>query len=69
MLRVLDACQRALVNGAIELKAAEAGATKPQLPYFVHESAYADEGAEIGAGSKMDANLVRATCDRLRDDQ
>ena len=26
---------------------------KPERPYFVHESAYADEGAEIGAGTKI----------------
>ena len=49
----LDACQRALENGAIALAPADprAGATAP--PYFVHESAYVDEGAEIGAGTKI----------------
>ena len=49
VLRVLDACQRALRNGTIDLKAQE----QPAKPYFVHESAYADEGASIGAGTKI----------------
>lgn len=48
VLRVLDACQRALQNGAIELEA-----PKPETPYFVHESAFADQGAEIGVGTKV----------------
>ena len=53
VLRVLDACQRALANGRISL---ESGETRHQIqkpPYFVHESAYVDEGAEIGAGTKV----------------
>ena len=53
VLRVLDACQRAVGSGPVELKATETPAAKPQLPYFVHESAYADDGAEIGAGTKI----------------
>jgi UDP-2-acetamido-3-amino-2,3-dideoxy-glucuronate N-acetyltransferase len=53
VLRVLDACQRGLVNGAIELEPCDMGSQKKELPYFVHESAYVDEGAEIGAGSKI----------------
>jgi UDP-2-acetamido-3-amino-2,3-dideoxy-glucuronate N-acetyltransferase len=52
VLRVLDACQRALANGTIDLESTEA-APKAELPYFVHESAYADAGAEIGAGTKI----------------
>lgn len=54
VLRVLDACQKALNNGTVEV--APDGlpvAPKPQLAYFVHESAYADQGAEIGAGTKI----------------
>lgn len=51
VLRVLDACQRALGNGAIELNAATE--QKKELPYFVHQSAFADEGAEIGPGTKI----------------
>jgi UDP-2-acetamido-3-amino-2,3-dideoxy-glucuronate N-acetyltransferase len=51
VLRVLDACQRALTNGDIVLEPADV-APKGR-PYFVHESAYVDEGAEIGANSKI----------------
>jgi len=52
VLRVLDACQRALLAGdtGVVENATEA---KPERPYFVHESAYVDEGAQIGAGTKI----------------
>ena len=53
VLRVLDACQRALHNGPIELPASGASSQKKELPYFAHESAYVDEGAEVGAGTKI----------------
>jgi UDP-2-acetamido-3-amino-2,3-dideoxy-glucuronate N-acetyltransferase len=57
VLRVLDACQRALVNGAHTVEPSDARSSdksdKKELPYFVHESAYVDEGAEIGDGSKI----------------
>jgi UDP-2-acetamido-3-amino-2,3-dideoxy-glucuronate N-acetyltransferase len=53
VLRVLDACQRALLNGTIDLEPPEARPTKKDLPYFVHESAYVDEGAEVGEGTKI----------------
>jgi UDP-2-acetamido-3-amino-2,3-dideoxy-glucuronate N-acetyltransferase len=52
VLTVLDACQRAIRNGAINLDA-EIKHSQQQRPYFVHESAYADAGAEIGAGTKI----------------
>jgi UDP-2-acetamido-3-amino-2,3-dideoxy-glucuronate N-acetyltransferase len=52
VLRVLDACQRALNNGGIALEPPLVSAKK-ELPYFVHESAYADEGAQIGARTKI----------------
>lgn len=52
VLRILDACQRSLQNGPIHL-AGESVETKKTLPYFVHESAYVDEGAEVGAGTKV----------------
>jgi UDP-2-acetamido-3-amino-2,3-dideoxy-glucuronate N-acetyltransferase len=52
VLRVLDACQRALANGEISLP--PTAAQKDQaLPYFVHESAYVDAGAEVGEGTKI----------------
>jgi UDP-2-acetamido-3-amino-2,3-dideoxy-glucuronate N-acetyltransferase len=51
VLRVLDACQRALQSGSAESPAPR----KPerQLPYFAHKSAYVDKGAQVGAGSKI----------------
>ena len=52
VLRVLDACQRAIVNGVITLPPPPAS-DKKELPYFVHESAYVDAGAEVGEGSKV----------------
>jgi UDP-2-acetamido-3-amino-2,3-dideoxy-glucuronate N-acetyltransferase len=52
VLRVLDACQRAIMNGTIDL-AADVSSQKKERPYFVHESAYLDEGAEVGAGTKI----------------
>src|SRR5438309_2904152 len=52
VLRVLDACQHALNDGGVALEQLPATAKKA-LPYFVHESAYADEGAEIGARTKI----------------
>jgi len=53
VLRVLDACQQAIANGAITLAAPPRVEEKKQLPYFVHESAYVDAGAEVGEGSKV----------------
>ncbi len=52
VLRVLDACQRALLNDGVTLEPL-AASKEQELPYFVHESAYADEGAEIGARTKI----------------
>jgi UDP-2-acetamido-3-amino-2,3-dideoxy-glucuronate N-acetyltransferase len=56
VLYVLDACQRALQNGPVPLKVTDAarGANeKKQLPYFVHESAFVDDGADVGAGTRI----------------
>jgi UDP-2-acetamido-3-amino-2,3-dideoxy-glucuronate N-acetyltransferase len=56
VLHVLDACQRALHNGPVALDATHAATVeraKEQLPYFAHESAYVDDGAEVGAGTKI----------------
>ena len=52
VLRVLDACQRALPNGPVSLEPGPVVETK-EPPYFVHESAYVDDGAEVGAGTKV----------------
>src|SRR5260370_15364458 len=53
VLRVLDACQRAMRNGVVALEAAPAVAATQEKPYFVHESAYADQCDEIGARTKI----------------
>jgi UDP-2-acetamido-3-amino-2,3-dideoxy-glucuronate N-acetyltransferase len=53
VLRVLDACQRALQTGGVATIGASKKEETQAKPYFVHESAYADEGAEIGAGTKI----------------
>jgi UDP-2-acetamido-3-amino-2,3-dideoxy-glucuronate N-acetyltransferase len=53
VLCVLDACQQSLMKGGalIESRAADQSPRTP--PYFVHESAYVDPGAEVGAGTKV----------------
>src|SRR5262249_54352904 len=52
VLRVLVACQRALGGGAVTMEPAS-GDAPAEAPYFVHESACVDRGAEIGAGTKI----------------
>ena len=53
VLRVLDACQRAIGNGAVHLAPAEIPSPKQAPAYFAHPSVYVDEGAEIGTGTKV----------------
>ena len=53
VLRVLDSCQRALLNDPANLITSTENSAKKAPPYFVHESAYVDEGAEIGEGTKV----------------
>ena len=52
VLSVLDACHRSLLR---EGMAVELGNLRsaPEPAYFVHESAYVDNGAGIGAGTKI----------------
>ena len=52
VLRVLDACQRSLLSGASAV-GPSVSQREPRLPYFVHESAYVDDGAEVGVGTKI----------------
>ena len=52
VLSILDACQRSLVNGG-RVEDLETPAPRKSLPYFVHESAYVDDGAQVGAGTKV----------------
>jgi UDP-2-acetamido-3-amino-2,3-dideoxy-glucuronate N-acetyltransferase len=53
VLTILDACQRSLVRKGAVIQIGHAALEKEKLPYFAHESAYVDEGADIGAGSKI----------------
>src|SRR5213594_3197921 len=53
VLRVLDACQRSLLRGGIAVEPSDAQSAKQQLPYFAHESSHVDNGAEVGAGTKI----------------
>ncbi|MEY4385630.1 MAG: hypothetical protein RLY20_913 [Verrucomicrobiota bacterium] len=52
VLSVLDACQRSLMSRGAVVDF-ETDAEKPAPKYFVHESAYVDDGAEVGAGTKV----------------
>lgn len=52
VLSVLDACQRSLLNGGQEISM-EMKSDQQSPPCFVHESAYVDEGALVGAGTKV----------------
>jgi UDP-2-acetamido-3-amino-2,3-dideoxy-glucuronate N-acetyltransferase len=53
VLQVLDACQRSLMQKGANISLEADTTAKPALPYFVHESAYVDEGAEVGKGTKV----------------
>ena len=68
VLRVLDACQRALATGRVSELVSGVGEEKAR-PYFVHESAYVDEGAEVGAGTKIwhFSHVMKGRADRQQD--
>jgi UDP-2-acetamido-3-amino-2,3-dideoxy-glucuronate N-acetyltransferase len=53
VLRVLDACQRTLCSGGVAPEVVRKVSEKQERPYFVQESAYVDEGAKIGARTKV----------------
>ena len=53
VLSVLDACQRSLVEHGTVIEVSEAKSERVAPPYFVHESAYVDDGAVVGVGSKI----------------
>jgi UDP-2-acetamido-3-amino-2,3-dideoxy-glucuronate N-acetyltransferase len=53
VLRVLDACQRALCNGGVALEEGNLGSDPQGRSYFVHQSACVDDGANIGARTKV----------------
>lgn len=50
VLQVLEACQRSLKTGGAPVAVREEETTRP---YFVHPTAVVDEGARIGAGTKI----------------
>ena len=51
VLQVLQLCQKSLETGQVMRRPPETGA--PRRPYMAHESAFIDEGAEIGAGTQI----------------
>jgi UDP-2-acetamido-3-amino-2,3-dideoxy-glucuronate N-acetyltransferase len=53
VLRVLDVCQRSLLRGGVVIDARDTKPARESLPYFVHESAYVDDGAQIGVDTKV----------------
>src|SRR5881296_270630 len=53
VLRVLDACQRSLLSGGVAVEPSGSLSEKERPPYFVHESAYVDDGAQVGVGTKI----------------
>src|SRR2546422_1174756 len=53
VLRALDACQRSLLGGGTAVEPRGLSIEKPKPSYFIHESACVDDGAEVGAGTKI----------------
>jgi UDP-2-acetamido-3-amino-2,3-dideoxy-glucuronate N-acetyltransferase len=53
VLRILDACQRSLREKGAVIETAPVSSRKSGSAYFVHESAYVDQGAEIEVGTKI----------------
>jgi UDP-2-acetamido-3-amino-2,3-dideoxy-glucuronate N-acetyltransferase len=53
VLQILDACQRALQNAGNKIDLVSPVGRDLELSHFVHESAYVDEGATIGKGTKV----------------
>ncbi|MGP8052752.1 MAG: Gfo/Idh/MocA family oxidoreductase [Limisphaerales bacterium] len=53
VLTVLDACQRSLLQHGTVITTSETVHEKKNPPCFVHESAYLDDGAVVGPGTKI----------------
>ncbi len=53
VLAVLDACQRSLIGRGVMVDLRKTEPVAKALPYFVHESACVDDGARVGAGTKI----------------
>jgi UDP-2-acetamido-3-amino-2,3-dideoxy-glucuronate N-acetyltransferase len=53
VLAVLDACQRSLLKQGAVIAGEEPENRGGAAPFFAHESAYVDEGANVGSGTKI----------------
>ena len=53
VLKVLDACQRSLLQGGVVIDTSDTKQTRESVPYFVHASAFVDDGAQIGPNTKI----------------
>jgi len=53
VLKVLDGCQQSLLKGGLVIEARREGLESKPKSYFAHPSAFVDEGAEIGTGTKI----------------
>jgi len=53
VLRVLDACQRSLHQKGAAVEILPAPKHQSSTAYFAHKSAYVDDGAEVGHGTKI----------------
>lgn len=53
VLRILEACQKSLAGDGRPVRVEANPAAGGNKPYFVHETACVDNGAEIGAGTKI----------------
>jgi len=63
VLSILDSCQRSLERNG-QMEAVGAPVQRRVLPYFVHESAYVDDGAQVGAGTKVwhFSHVIKGAC-------
>lgn len=55
VLKILQASQESLNRNSTTITLAESSKLKPEKPssFFIHESAYVDDGVEIGVGTKI----------------
>lgn len=54
VLRVLDACQQSISHGGSGIDTGSTKGAPPGSPgFYVHESAFLDDGAEVGEGTKI----------------
>jgi UDP-2-acetamido-3-amino-2,3-dideoxy-glucuronate N-acetyltransferase len=53
VLKVLDGCQQSLLKGGIVIDAHREGTSAKPSSFVAHPSAFVDEGAEVGAGTRI----------------